>query len=271
MMERYVTINIGKGMVQINEVVFMNSEEILVGRVSKRGVDPQDGRWFSKEAVIKLQKAQEEVAWLLNRGYKLNAIMDLVGGSYQFSARQRQALKRSTSAKYECEKRKLSMLQYSSAKDGIIYIDGFNLIIGLEVALSGGVLLLGNDGAVRDIAGLQGSYRIIDKTDKALELIGKSFGDLKVPHAKFFLDAPVSNSGRLREKILKHSLIWNFFTEVELVPNADPILWKLERVVTGDSIILDNCTSWFNMLRKIIEDYIKDANLVDLSGEKNNI
>lgn len=249
----------------------MNLEEMLIGRIAKRGVDPQDDRWFSKEAVLKLQKAQEEVEWLLNRNYKINGIMDLVGGNYQFSSRQRQALKRSTSTKGEYKMRKLHMLPYSAAKDGIIYIDGFNLIITIEVALSGGVLLLGNDGVVRDIAGLQGSYRLIDKTDEALELIGKCFGELKVPQAKFFLDAPVSNSGRLRERILKHSLGWEFFTEVELVPNVDPILWELERTVTGDSVILDNCPSWFNMSRKIIEDYIKDANLVDLSGEKSNI
>ncbi len=249
----------------------MNSNEMLIGRISRRGVDPQDDRWFSKEAVLKLQKAQEEVEWLLNRKYKINGVMDLVGGHYQFSARQRQALKRSTSSVYEYEKRKSNMLPYSAAKDGTIYIDGFNLIITLEVALSGGILLLANDGSIRDIAGLQGSYRIIDKTDKALELIGKSFSELKVPHVKFFLDAPVSNSGRLKGKILKHSLQWSFFTEVELVPNADPMLWKLGRVVTGDSIILDNCESWFNISRKIIEDYIKDANLIDLSGKRTSI
>lgn len=254
----------------MSEVLYLNSEEMSTGRIAKRGFDPQDDRWFSKEAVLKLQKAQEEVEWLLNRGYKIDSIIDLVGGSYQFSARQRQALKRSTSARHECEKRKQRSLPNSSAKDGTIYIDGFNLIITLEVALSGGVLILGNDGVVRDIAGLRGSYRLIDKTDKALELIRKSFGELKVPHAKFFLDAPVSNSGRLREKILKHSLNWNFSTEVELVPNADPILWKLERTVTGDSVILDNCPSWFNMSRKIIEDHIGEANLVDLSGENKN-
>ncbi|WP_411678609.1 DUF434 domain-containing protein [Clostridium thailandense] len=249
----------------------MNSDEMLISRISKRGVDPQDYRWFSKEAVLKLQKAQEEVEWLLNRNYKINGVMELVGGHYQLSARQRQALKRSTSNVYECEKRKLNMLPYSAAKDGTIYIDGFNLIITLEVALSGGILMLANDGSIRDIAGLQGSYRLIDKTDKALELIGKSFSELKVSRAKFFLDAPVSNSGRLKEKILKHSLQWSFFTEVELVPNVDPILWKLGRVVTGDSIILDNCESWFNISRKIIEDYIINANLIDLSGKRINI
>jgi hypothetical protein len=80
-----------------------------------------------------------------------------------------------------------------------------------------------------------------------------------VPEAKFFLDAPVSNSGRLRSRILEHAYNWGIPVEVELIPNADPILSKMGRIVTSDSIILDECKSWFNLSREIIEFYIKDA------------
>lgn len=96
----------------------------------------------------------------------------------------------------------------------------------------------------------------------ALELIGKTFKKLKVPEAKFFLDSPVSNSGRLRNRILEYSNKWKIPVEVELIPNADVVLSKMERVVTGDSIILDNCISWFNLSRIIVEDYIKNAWIV---------
>ncbi|GIM28814.1 hypothetical protein CPJCM30710_14800 [Clostridium polyendosporum] len=244
--------------------------EISTRRVARRGFNIEDDKWFSEESVSKMQIAQEEIEWLLNRGYNVNAVMDLVGGKYQFSARQRDALKRSTSIKDKYEKRNLTLLPYLAVKDGIIYIDGFNLIITLEVALSGGTLILGNDGTIRDLAGLRGTYRLIDKTDKSLELIGKMFNELKAPHVRFFLDAPVSNSGRLKTRILQHGECWNFATEVELVPNADPILAKMERVVTTDSIILDECISWFNISRKIINDYIKDAKIVNLSVKKDN-
>ena len=52
--------------------------------------------------------------------------------------------------------------------------------------------------------------------------------------------------------------------EVELVANVDTVLASKERIVTGDSIILDECISWFNLSRKIIEDYIRDAWVIDL-------
>ncbi len=242
-------------------------EEMLKAKIAKRGFYEEDKRWFSDNAILKLKKAQEELEWLLNRGYNTNAIMELVGGNYQFSIRQRDALKRSTSSKYEYEKRRSTLLPLSTAKDGCIYIDGFNLIITLEVALSGGTLILGNDGTIRDVAGLKGTYHIIDKTDSALILIGKMFHELKVPSVKFFFDAPVSNSGRLKTRILQHASTWKFNTEVELVPNPDIILCKMERIVTCDSIILDKCISWFNIARKIINDYINDAKLIDFSGK----
>jgi hypothetical protein len=231
----------------------------MTEKIKKRGFDEEDHKWFSKQAIEKLKIAQEEVEWLLNRGYKLSSIIDLIGGHYQFSSRQRNALQRATSSKAQYEKRKATRLPVEAYKENCIYIDGFNLIITLEVALSGSVLILGNDGALRDLAGLRGTYRLIDKTDEALKLIGEAFRQLKVPEAKFFLDAPVSNSGRLRSRILEHAYSWGIPVEVELIPNADPILSKMGRIVTGDSIILDECKSWFNLSREIIEFYIKDA------------
>jgi hypothetical protein len=156
------------------------------------------------------------------------------------------------------------LLPFDCAKDGPLYIDGFNLIITLEVALSGSPVLLGKDGVYRDLAGLRGTYRLIDKTDTAILLIGKALQELEVPAATFYLDAPVSNSGRLKSRILELSEPWGIPTEVELVPDTDGILANGERTVTGDSVILDACRSWFNLSRKIIDDSIPDAWIVDL-------
>ncbi len=65
-------------------------------KTSKRGFELNDKRWFSEDELIKLKKAHEEIKWLLDRDYKLEAIMNFVGGRYQFTIRQRDALKRST-------------------------------------------------------------------------------------------------------------------------------------------------------------------------------
>jgi hypothetical protein len=234
-------------------------------RVAQRGIDPQDYKWFSNEAILILQKAQKEVEWLLGRGYNSKSVIDFVGNSYQFSIRQRNALQRSTSSKALSEKRKSKALTIENLKDGCVYIDGFNIIITLEVALSKGILVRGNDTTIRDIAGLRGTYSVIDKTERALEVLGKTLCNLEVPNIKIFLDAPVSNSGRLKNRIESHSDLWNIPVEVELVRNADHILVDLERVVTSDSIILDNCISWFNLTEVVISEHITDAKIINLS------
>lgn len=233
--------------------------------ITKRGFDQEDNRWFSPKALVQLKIAQEEIQWLLDRGYKLSSIIELVGNHYQLSLRQRTALQRATSTKLQYEKRKSTQLSPEAAKDGFLYIDGFNLIITLEVALSGSILILGNDGVLRDLAGLRGTYRIIEQTNIALELIGKTLKKLDVPGVKFFLDSPVSNSGRLKSMILESLTNLGIYTEVQLVPNADVVLSKMGRIVTGDSIILDSCQSWFNLSRVIVEDYIINPWIVSLN------
>jgi len=237
----------------------LKGEIILAPETTRRGFDPNDQRWFSTEALSLLGTAQEEVQWLLDRGYKPGPVTEFIGSHYQLSSRQRSALQRASSSSAQYDKRKASLIPYEAAKDGCLCIDGFNLIILLETALSGSLVILGKDGVYRDLAGVRGSYRLIGETDSALELIGQCFAELRVPEAVFYLDKPVSNSGRLRNRILEYAEKWNIPVRVELVPNADVILTTMGRIVTGDSIILDQCSSWFNLSKKIIDDYVKDA------------
>ena len=84
--------------------------------------------------------------------------------------------------------------------------------------------------------------------------------------AVFYLDAPVSNSGRLRARILELMEGRSFETVVELVPNADVILEKEELVATSDAIILNHCKSWINLASDILADQGNvQRHLIDLS------
>ena len=171
-------------------------------KVSRRGFDINDKKWFSNKEIIKLSKAKEEIEWLINRDYKIDSVVNFVGDRYQFSLRQRNALKRAICTEGKKLLRKSKLLDVNKINEDTIYIDGFNLIITLEVALSKGTLIRGSDGCIRDLAGLRGTYKLIDKTDYAIELIEKFLDEKGVPSAIFYLDSPVSNSGNLKLKIL---------------------------------------------------------------------
>ena len=235
-----------------------------MSKVTRRGFDENDSRWFSNKEQARLKKSKEEIEWLISREYKIEHVIKFVGDRYKFSIRQRNALKRGACSLKSKILRSKKRLSSDELKSGCTNIDGFNLLITLEVALSGGTLIIGSDGCIRDLAGLRGTYKIIDKTDIALQLIGKFLIKHNCNRVIFYLDSPVSNSGKLKNKILEHSRVWNINTEVNLVNNADVILENLDRVVSTDAVIIDKCKSYFNLASEIIRDYIKDANIVDL-------
>lgn len=216
-----------------------------------RGLIDHDDKIFSKAQVSKLEMAQEELHFLLNRNYPIKKAMTFIANHHHLAVRQSLAVSRATASRENLVLRKSKLLSLDSLKDQTIYIDGFNLIITLEVALSDGMLFIGQDGCVRDLAELRGTYRLIPQTAEAIKLICNALSELEVGQVVFYLDQPVSNSGRLKEKI--YETRWPMPVEVDIVDNPDTLLKKLPCVVTGDSIILDECKSWINLTQYIFD------------------
>ena len=222
----------------------------------KRGYMPKDTVEFGPKAAAKLTAAAQELAFLLNRGYDTKSASTFVGNHHLLSERQRLALARITSPRAALEERERKRIREAPAA---LVLDGFNTIITLEVALSGSLLLAGMDGTIRDLAGLRGSYRIVDKTVRAVELLLARLEALEVKEALFYLDKQVSNSGRLRALLLDKAAERGVRVQVELHPSVDGVLSRLENVVTTDAIILDKCGSWYNLNRGIIEEAVPEA------------
>ena len=65
-----------------------------MSKVTRRGFDENDSRWFSNKEQARLRKSKEEIEWLISREYKIEHVIKFVGDRYQFSIRQRNALKR---------------------------------------------------------------------------------------------------------------------------------------------------------------------------------
>lgn len=239
-----------------------------MSEIVQRGFVPSDNFEFNNKNLALLKNAQQDICYLLNRGYKIDKTIEFIGNHYLFSSRQRLALKRSISSYDDIERRKNHEIM-GECTDSIIHIDGLNLIITLEVALSNSTLLRCMDGTMRDLAGLRGTYKLIDKTDIAIEMIGVKLNRMKIKKVIFYLDSPVSNTGRLKSKILDILNNYNFQTDVILVPNADVILNKLDHVVTSDGIILNTCTSWINLAFEIIKDELPSAAYIDFKRSPN--
>lgn len=223
--------------------------------MSRRGYVPEDSVQFTGEQLERLRKAAGEVQFLLDQGYGVKPVTTFVGNHYMFSERQRLALARAVSPGESIVQRGIKELlrQGNGELPETVHIDGFNTIITLEVALSGSPVLCCADGTIRDLAGLRGTYRLIDKTQTAVELVLQELKRLKIENACFYLDAPVSNSGRLSGLIMRCAEQYDISVEVQVINDVDRVLEQLEGVISGDAIILNKCVSWLNIMPEIIE------------------
>ena len=233
---------------------------------SHRGPHPKDAELFSPDKIPMLREAVADLSLLFERGYASKSALELVGNHFQLHERQRIAVRRCACGDATLEVR--SSKEARSAKNRTLHLDGYNIIMLVEAALGGGVILRARDGSLRDMASENGNFRRVEETGPAVELIGSFLQELRVKDAVWWLDAPVSNSGRLRQLILemagKHG--WEF--RAELVPSADAALKKLGAdalVATADSAILDAVSGWFNLGGALVSAHVPGAWLVDLS------
>lgn len=235
----------------------------------RRGYVPTDERDFSEKAYPALLTALSDIQELLNRGYPLKSAAVFVGNRYQLSERQRLALSRAAASRKDIIMRKDKLV--SGNVKGRLNIDGLNIIITLESAVSGTTLYRCQDGTVRDLAAMRGAYRIIDATYIAAGLVLDEIAAVKAEGADFFLDAPVSNTGRLKTILLDEAQKRGIDISCELVKNADVVLYGRENVVTSDAIILNECISWVNMAANIIGKSLDGTKIIDLQQSGENV
>ena len=173
---------------------------------------------------MRLREAVNDLSWLLTRGYAGNSGLKIVGDRYALAARQRQAVARCACSENEKSYRASTRISEAEVHGKELLIDGFNLLTTVEAALGGGVILHARDGCTRDMASVHGSYRHVQETRPALLMIGECARILGVKAATWYLDRPISNSGRLRGLILDLAQDQKWAWDVELVFNPDELL-----------------------------------------------
>ncbi len=102
-----------------------------------RGPHPSDREIFADEQIPPLRIAITELSWLLSHGYKLTSSLKLVGDRYRLTERQRLAVSRSACSDAAMVRRKDHCVSLKHFSNEDVIIDGFNLIISIEAALSG--------------------------------------------------------------------------------------------------------------------------------------
>jgi hypothetical protein len=234
---------------------------------SHRGAAPEDGELYDPKHLPALRAALGDLRWLLDHGYALASSMELVGNRYELTSRQRMAVTRCACSTAAGQRRQRHQVAPEQLRGQELWLDGFNVLMAVEVALAGGVILIGCDGCCRDVAGVHARYHRVEETLPALRLIAETLTAWGVRQARWYLDSPVSNSGRLRSIILTYAASQQWNWTVDLVFNPDKVLIQSDQIIaTSDSAVLDRCQRWVNLAGQIIAQRVPQARVVDLQS-----
>jgi len=136
--------------------------------------------------------------------------------------------------------------------------------------VDGKIFSFGDKLSFRDVASIHGSYRKVEETAPALELAGRTLAETGVARCTWYLDQPVSNSGRLKTIMAGVAERRGWAWAVQIVPNPDATLIEAGRagaiIASADSVILDRCGRWVNLAREIVTCHVPSAWVIDLSG-----
>ena len=227
-------------------------EEATYSMDAKRGFVPEDERNFAPEAIETLKTASRHIAWLLDEGYDLKKASTFVGNHFLLSERQRMAIVRSVASRKQITSRIAKEIPLEGLSGQEVWIDGFNTIITLEVLLSDSLLFECMDGSIRDLASLRGTYRLISETEAAIRMLFETLQKANVSKINVLLDEPVSNSGRLKVLLAEIGEDFSPDLDIQILRDVDRALFDKSLVITSDSVILDRCKSWTNLLRNCV-------------------
>jgi hypothetical protein len=238
-------------------------------RRQHRGAHPADRELFSEASLPRLRAAVSELSWLLTRTYAPKAALKLVGDKFSLTERQRLAVARSACSDQSLVTRTSSAVPVESIASASVIIDGFNLIITIEAALSGGLLLLCRDECIRDLSSVHASYRAVNETEAAIIMIGDELESLHAESVEWLLDQPISNSGRLAKLMREIAAARGWLWAVELLFNPDKRIISSEKIaITSDSVILNGVARWANFKRYLIEKRVADGWVIDLQTKE---
>lgn len=236
-----------------------------------RGPAPNDEVLFAEASWPALKTATAELSWLLSRGYAMLSALKLVGDRHALTARQRSAIERAACAEETAKARRAKRVSLEALRGQIIAIDAFNVLIVSESALSGAPIFRGQDAALRDLGGVHGSWRRVEETESVLMALAALLRDAEVARVRFFIDRPVSNSGRLRaliDEVFSH-VAMALQVETELVPSADPSLREQHDAIiaSADGWVIDGSTRWIDLPSEVVAYFESTLWLVDLSHD----
>lgn len=226
---------------------------------------------FSPHALSVLTEAAADLHYLLSRRYRMESALRIVGDRHQLRKPQLQALLRTLSLAPTAPQRTRRRLNPPDLANRNLAVDGYNILITLETALSDGPLLRCADTCIRDISGVGARHRTTTKTHGALELAGDFLHKHNPASVLWLFDRPVSGSGRLAGRLRELAAAHNWPWESSTAPSPDGALTRMSAdtiICSSDAALLDRTTVWLDLAGEIVRAHLPDAWIIDIRPEQ---
>jgi hypothetical protein len=207
-----------------------------------------------------LHEAAIDFRYLLNRAYPRKPSLELVGNHYQLTFDERHLLHRGVFSDGDARKRLKKKVSPQKISGQELAIDGYNVVITIEAALSGRPLVFGDDGFLRDISGLSGNFRRTGKTEESLRLIFAFLTERKPRRTMFLFDSPISNSGTLAQEVRRYLQEMDIPGDAKAVRVPEDILIGFPGIVaTSDTAIIDQSSKIVDLAGFLIRQRVPSA------------
>jgi len=202
----------------------------------------------------KVFEAATDLRYLLKRGYRRESALKLIVDKHQLSTTQRLLLYRAVYDSSTAAKHKQKIITSDKIRGSKLAIDGYNVLITVESGLRGGLLVLCDDGFIRDISAVHRKYRMANMTEKALSIILKAVQELKPAETNFFYDAQVSKSGELASQVRRTLRSVGLTGSAYAVERADISTLDFGDIVaTSDSVLISKAEAVFDIAGEILK------------------
>jgi len=201
-----------------------------------------------------LKEARLDLKFLLDRGYRKQSALKLVGDKYQLGKTERSLLFRSVMPESEAEIIRSRIIRPEQLAGRRILVDGFNVLNTVEAMLRGEPLILCDDGVLRDIMEKHSKYRPSHLTENALRMILEFLKSAHVAEVEMLYESQISRSGEVAG-LTRHLLSEIGLTgDAKTTKTVDSILAKSgEIIATSDSAILLRCRTFIDIPQNLAQ------------------
>ena len=201
-----------------------------------------------------LREARLDLKFLLDRGYRKQSALKLVGDKYQLSRAERSLLFRSVMPESEAEIIRSKIIRPEQLAGRRVLVDGFNVLNTVEAMLRGEPLILCDDEVLRDIREKHSKYRPSHLTENALKMILEFLKNAHVAEVEVLYESQISRSGEVAG-LTRHLLSeMGLRGDARTAKTVDSILAKSDEIIaTSDSAILLRCRAFVDIPQNLAQ------------------